>query len=229
MQLLDMAGRRSLTINEERRLLHVVRKRSPRDHALIAIEWFLGVALYKILRLTVGDVWKNGAVVTELRLPRRNRLLPAGSELVLPLTLEVTRALQRLITWHQALPGGLRLDRPLLISRNRRKGDRPLSRGQAHAIVHQSFAAAEIENDGRLGSQSLRKTFGHKSYRNSGFDIITTRECLGHADAADTEDFLDSAEGDVAAIVLASEPGGRRPAAAPPHQTPRVRHPFWNY
>ena len=229
MQLWNMAGRRSLTKEEERRLLNVVRKRAPRDHTLIAIEWFLGVSLYKILRLTVGDVWKGGALITELRLPRRNRLLPAGSELVLPLTLEVTRALQRLIKLHQSLPGGLLLDRPLLMSRNRRKGDRALSRGQAHAIVHQSFAAAEIENDGRLGSQSLRKTFGRKSFRNSGFDIITTRECLGHADVADTEDFLDTAENDVTAIVLASEPGARRAVKVPPRQTPPTRHPFWNY
>jgi integrase len=229
MQLWDMAGRRSLTKDEERRLLQVVRKRSPRDHTLIAIEWFLGVPLYKILRLTIGDVWKNGAPITELRLPRRNRLLPAGSELVLPLTREVTRALQRLVKWHQALPGGLRLDRPLLMSRNSRMGDRALSRGQAHAIVHQSFAAAEVENDGRLGSQSLRKTFGHKAFRYSGGDIITTRECLGHADVADTEDFLDSAESDVTAVLLASEPGARRASPVPPRQTPRTRHPFWNY
>ena len=57
-----MAGRRSLTKLEERRLLRVVRKLPARDQALITTQWMTGFRISEILSLTVGNVIQGDAI-----------------------------------------------------------------------------------------------------------------------------------------------------------------------
>lgn len=58
---------------------------------------------------------------------------------------------------------------------------RPLTRESAKHIMHAAFAAAAIENDGRLGTHTLRKTWARKVYKNSGNDIIILKAALNHS------------------------------------------------
>ena len=71
---------------------------------------------------------------------------------------------------------------PLFISR---EGDgegnlRPLTRESARRILHAAFAASSVENDGRLCTHTLRKTWARKVYRNSGYDIMILKAALNH-------------------------------------------------
>jgi hypothetical protein len=91
----------------------------------------------------------------------------------IPVLPELHRALMTYLGW---LRKRLELSpaMPLFISR---EGDgkgnlRSLTRESARRIIHAAFAAAGVENDGRLGTHTLRKTWARKVYLNSGKDIM---------------------------------------------------------
>jgi hypothetical protein len=63
--------------------------------------------------------------------------------------------------------------------------------------VRRALAQARVQDDGRLGTHSLRKTWARRVYRASGNDIITVKAALGHADVSSTQRYLDPDEGKV--------------------------------
>lgn len=70
------------------------------------------------------------------------------------------------------------------LDRHLRWLERPVTRVQAHSIIKAAFAAEGIENDGRLWTHTLRKTFARSVYKNSGNDIIVLKAALNHSDVA---------------------------------------------
>jgi len=163
-----MAGRRALTPLEERMLLSVVRELPPRDRCLITAQWFTGFRISEILSLTVGSVLRNGEIVSKIGVAPRNMKGGYGRTRWIPILPELHRALFSYLGWLR-----MRLElspaMPLFISR---EGDsegnlRPLTRESARRIMHAAFAAAGVENDGRLGTHTLRKTWARKVYKNS--------------------------------------------------------------
>ena len=93
---------------------------------------------------------------------------------------------------------------PLFIGRER-DGDgnlRPLTRESAGRMMHAAFAAAAIENDGRLGTHTLRKTWARKVYKNSGNDIMILKSALNHSDVSVTQKYLEADEDEVMAAIV---------------------------
>ncbi len=197
-----MAGRRPLTPLEERMLLSVVRELPPRDRCLITAQWFTGFRISEILSLTVGSVLRNGEIVSKIGIAPRNMKGGYGRTRWIPVLPELHRALfSYLGSLRQRFE--LRPDMPLFISR---EGDesgnlRPLTRESARRIMHEAFAAAGIENDGRLGTHTLRKTWARKVYHNSGNDIMILKAALNHSDVAVTQKYLEADEEDVMAAI----------------------------
>lgn len=202
LHLLGMAGRRSLTPLEERMLLSVVRESSPRDRTLVTAQWFTGFRISEILSLTIGSVLRSGEIVSKIGIAPRNMKGGYGRTRWIPVLPELHRALESYIGW---LRRRLELspDMPLFISR---EGDdegnlRPLSRESARRIIHGAFAAAAIENDGRLGTHTLRKTWARKVYKNSGNDLMILKAALNHSDVSVTQKYLEADEDDVMAAI----------------------------
>ncbi len=81
--------------------------------------------------------------------------------------------------------GHLALEDPLFISR--KKDDegkrRPIGRRQAYRFL--SRAAREAGITERIGTHTLRKTFGYHNYR-KGFDITKLQQIFNHASPAVT-------------------------------------------
>ena len=92
---------------------------------------------------------------------------------------------------------------PLFISREADpEGNlRPLTRESARRIMHAAFAAAGVENDGRLGTHTLRKTWARKVYLNSGKDIMILKAALNHSDVSVTQKYLEADEDEVMAAI----------------------------
>ncbi len=210
----DMAGRRSLSSIEERLLLSVVRELSPRDRCLITAQWFTGFRISEILSLTVGSLLRGGEIVSKIGIAPRNLKGGYGRTRWIPVLPELHRALFSYLGWlRQRFE--LTADMPLFISR---EGDesgnlRPLTRESARRIMHEAFAAAGIENDGRLGTHTLRKTWARKVfYQNSGNDIMILKAALNHSDVSVTQKYLEADEDDVMAAIAKCDFRRKKPA-----------------
>ncbi len=189
---LNMAGRRPLTPNEERRLLRAVRRLKARDRALVTAQWLTGFRVSEILSLRVSDVFRNGALVPKIGV-RPSRLKGGyGSTRRVPVSPELGRALERQLA-HLRRTCKLDPDLPLFVSRQEGEGGatRPLHRDSARLIIRAAFAKAGIEDDGRLGCHTLRKTWARRVYDQSGHDLNLTRAALGHGNVAVTQRYLD--------------------------------------
>jgi integrase len=187
-----MAGRRPLTHTEERRLLRVVRRLKPRDRALVTAQWLTGFRVSEILSLRVSDVFRNGALVPKIGIQPSRLKGGYGSTRWVPLSLELARALETYLT-DLRQRYDLTPDLPLFVSRQDGEGGkaRPLHRDSARLLFRAAFARAGIEEDGRLGSHSLRKTWARRVYDQSGHDLNLTRAALGHGNVAVTQRYLE--------------------------------------
>src|ERR1017187_5195089 len=92
---------------------------------------------------------------------------------------------------------------PLFISREvDDEGNlRPLTHESARRIMHAAFAAAGVENDGRLGAHTLRKTWARRVYLNSGNDIVILKAALNQSDVSGTQKYLEADEDEVTAAI----------------------------
>lgn len=186
-----MAGRRSLTPLEERMLIAVTRKMTPRDGCLVTCQWMTGFRISEVLRITVGTVLKGGEVVPKIGLAPRQMKGGYGKTRWVPVVPELKRAIARQLSWLR-LRYELTPDMPLFPSRESGEGRnlKPLSRDMARHIIKGAFAKAEIEDDGRLGTHSLRKTWARNVYRSSGNDILLLSAALNHQSVVTTQRYL---------------------------------------
>jgi len=129
-----MAGRRALTVPEERQLLRVLRKSRSRDRAMITTQWLTGFRIGEVLSLTLGDVLRHGRIVPKIGIGPRHLKGHYGRTRWIPVLPELGRALRAHL---DALPGQYSGNpgHPLFPSRQRDTGGRvrPLGRSQAHA------------------------------------------------------------------------------------------------
>lgn len=183
-------------------LLSVVRELPPRDRCLITAQWFTGFRISEILSLTVDSVLRNGEIVSKIGVAPRNMKGGYGRTRWIPVLPELHRSLLSYLGWLRMrleLSPGM----PHFISRERDgEGNlRPITRESARRIMHAAFAAAGVENDGRLGTHTLRKTWTRKVYKNSGNDIMILKAALNHSDVSVTQKYLEADEDEVMAAI----------------------------
>lgn len=93
-----------------------------------------------------------------------------------------------------------------------------MTRSAAQRLLKRVLEQAEIEDDGRLGTHSLRKAFARSVYRGSGNDLMVLKRALGHSSVSISERYLEVDECDVKAAMrtvgFTRGPRHRRPLAA---------------
>lgn len=187
-----MAGRRPLTLHEERKLLRTLRRMPARDAALVTAQLMSGFRVSEILSLTIAQVWRAGVVLPRLAIAPRNMKGGYGRTRTVPILPTLRRALERhlhvLSRRYELTP-----DLPLFLSRQSEPNGsaRALSREQAHRIVHRAFRRAGITDDGRLGTHSLRKTWARATYLACNRDIHVLRAALNHSSVTVSERYLE--------------------------------------
>lgn len=187
-----MPGRRPLSIPEERKLLRALRRTPARDAALVTAQLMTGFRISEILSVTVGQVWRDGAVLTRLGIAPRKMKGGYGRTRWVPILPTLRRALERhlhcLARRYELTP-----DLPLFLSRQSEPDGsaRALSRESAHRIVHAAFRRAGIVNDGRLGTHTLRKCWVRATYLGGHRDIHLLCAALQHSSVAVSARYLE--------------------------------------
>lgn len=186
--------------------MRAVRAMDPRDRALITAQWMSGFRISEVLRWTVGTVMRNGALVSKIGLPPRKMKGGYGKTRWVPLLPELHRALESYLGW-LARRLILSPDLPLFLSRecDAEGNARALSSDMARHIIKDAFARAGIEDDGRLGTHTLRKTWARKVYEASGHDILVVSAGLNHSSIAITQKYLEPDEEEVMAAMIACD------------------------
>lgn len=180
--------------------MEVVRKRPARDHLFVALQLWAGLRPSEALALKLGALWSKGKPVTELAVPRHAHNRRQAPIRHVPLSREVQRATRRLVA---SLGERWDADSWVFTSLSSRPLEaRPIDRRSAHRLVRSVLAQAKVEDDGRLGTHVLRKSFARRLFILSRRNLILVREALGHASVQTTDDYVESLRDAVEEAIL---------------------------
>ena len=169
-----------------------------RNRGLFMLGVSTGGRISELLSLRIGDVYQNGAAVTDLLY---DKSIVKGGEVsrAVPVNIDGRNAITALIDWHQEKYATLSPSRPLFPSRQK-SGTVPMHRQTAHDILKTAFTSAGL--NGKLATHSLRKSFAQRVYEQSG-DIFLVQELLGHKNVSTTQRYLGVNYADAKAAVEA--------------------------
>jgi integrase len=185
-----MAGCRALTDDEVVRVTQFLS--NPRDRLLFILGLKTGFRISELLSLRVSDVFRDGVCHDRVKVLKRNVKGKVKSrEVVLhPLVKEAVLLL---------IQSGIDLSGYLFVSR---VGDgKKLSRQMAHKMLKQAYGKAGVE--GAVATHSMRKSFASRVYKNLKFDLVATRDALGHSSVSTTTAYLDVNKDEIDEAVLA--------------------------
>ncbi len=162
------------------RVKEVLKSRNLRDYTLFVLGIYTGLRISDLLKLRVQDVAKAEGKNLVIRESLSLREMKTGKAKIIVLNKTARFALKQLIR------GGTgSLEDPLFVSRKKDKEGRPkaIQRCQAYHILNRAAREAGIQE--RIGTHTLRKTFGYHNYR-KGFDITKLQQIFNHASPAVT-------------------------------------------
>jgi len=160
-----------------------------RDQLLVVIGFESGLRTSEICDLRVGDLWRNGACVSTLRMNKRRR---KGGRRVrsrvrsreIPINDRAREFISRYMQEREK-DGPLDPRLPLFPSR---QGRRAFGREQAWRIIRRIFLQAGLDPAKTWAGHSLRRRFVRRIFEIS--DLETARISVGHADAPRTCAYL---------------------------------------
>jgi len=151
-----------------REFKNALKAKSERNYILFMIGTNAGLRVSDILPLRVRDVKGEYLEVIEQK---------TGNIRDIPINDSLRRALDRYIKGKK--------DNEYLI-KSREGGNKPISRWMAYKILRE---AAEEVGLARIGTHSMRKTFGYNYYQRTK-DIETLCKMLGHSDSQITKRYI---------------------------------------
>lgn len=152
-------------------------KKQPRDFALFVTGINSGLRISDLLQLRIGDVTERGGGRVRVAYSVTLREKKTGKSKSFPLNTAARSALRRYL---DDIDGDWRPDKPLF--KSRKGGDRPIGRVQAYRILTKAAKAAGLR---RIGTHTLRKTFGYWAYKD-GVDVAFLQKILNHRSQEDT-------------------------------------------
>jgi integrase len=153
----------------------VLKEKSLRDWCLFVLGINSGLRVGDIVRLKVSDVYDGRNVKDRIELREQK----TGKLKNFPLSESVKKALREYLASAE-----LEQDDILFPSR---KGGGSLSRSQVWLILHRAAKKAGIRE--RIGTHSMRKTFGYQAYKN-GTDFYIIQDMLNLSSPAVTRRYI---------------------------------------
>ncbi|MFK2827113.1 site-specific integrase [Bacillus sp. B190/17] len=150
----------------------VLRASSLRDELLFTLGINTGLRISDILNLKIGDVLRRKKIVERLELREQK----TKKVRLIVFSMKTRRLIQRYL--EEKRPTA-RSDEPLFLSQ---KGG-AISRQHAYFILNE--AARYVGITERIGTHSLRKTFGYFAYK-QGIDLAMIQKLLNHSNQAET-------------------------------------------
>ncbi|QGH33374.1 tyrosine-type recombinase/integrase [Gracilibacillus salitolerans] len=160
-------------VNHIRKLRTYLKKRSLRDYLLFVFEINTGLRINELLAIKVDQVWVGEQPREFLQSihNKTNRSIYLNSK--------VRSALNQYM-----LQANLSSEDYLFKTKN---GSYPITRQQAYRIINK--ATREIGINDRIGTHTLRKTFGYHAYR-KGIAISIIRDIYGHSSTSETFHYI---------------------------------------
>ncbi|MED4533408.1 site-specific integrase [Metabacillus fastidiosus] len=162
----------------------ILRASSIRNELLFVLGINTGLRISDLLSLEIGDVKASDKIEIREKKTKKQR------------TIAISRKTCRLIERYlkEERPNA-EYDEPLFLSQ---KGG-PISRQHAYDILNKAARAVGI-ND-RIGTHSLRKTFGYFAYK-KGVDLAMIQKLLNHSSQAETLRYIGITQEQMDEIVL---------------------------
>lgn len=170
---------------------HLAAAQRTRDRLLLVLGCASGYRISELLSLRVGDVWRNGDVVHEVTIARRNLKGGRGAycRSVRGRRVVLSEPVRAALREHLAVIGTSNPGLALFTSA-KAKGE-PMGRSMVFRILRGACSACGITN-ARVSTHSLRKTFVARVFRASGNDLIATQRIVGHTSPTTTARYLET-------------------------------------
>ncbi|MCY9695900.1 site-specific integrase [Paenibacillus alginolyticus] len=142
-----------------------------RDYCLFTVGINSGLRISDLLKLKVSDVIdKNGEIKERIyiREKKTNKVKD------FPISEAANDSLREYIPERK----NYTYEEPLFISRKQHTGKASLQRDQAYKVINSAAKSIGIKD--RIGTHTLRKTFGYHAYQ-SGVDITLIQKLLNHS------------------------------------------------
>ncbi len=152
-----------------------LRDRNLRDEALFVLGINSALRIGDLLSLKVGDVVDGkGNILDATRIQEQK----TGKTKLFPLNRSARETLEMYLQTRRDLSS----DAPLFPS-PRHGGLSPLSRWSARRMLHEAGKAVGLS---RIGTHSLRKTFGYHVYKKTGGNLGLVQKLLNHSSSDNT-------------------------------------------
>jgi len=172
------------SLNAIDRMKRVLKSRSLRDYTLFVLGIYTGLRISDILLLRVHDVADRAGkkLVVKDRIALREKKTKKAKIIVL--NKDAKSALRVYLA--ATTPKD---EDPLFVSAKRAPDNslRPIGRWQAYKVLNRAAREAGIRD--RIGTHTLRKTFGYWNYR-KGFDIVLLQKIFNHSSPAVTLHYI---------------------------------------
>lgn len=157
------------------RIKSILWKKSKRDYLLFVFGINTGIRISDLLNLQVKDVWDGEKAVDFLCIPKSEK----RKEQAIFINTNVRKALTSYLSEKK-----MDHDTYLFHSNNKTQ---PITRQQAYRIINQ--AAKEIGLQEKIGTHTIRKTFGYHAYR-KGIAISILKSIFCHTSSSETLKYI---------------------------------------
>ncbi len=154
----------------------VLRKQSQRDLLFFVFGINTGMRISDLLSLKVEDVWDGNDVKEFIYIKEEG---DKGEEKAFYINQKMRRELKIYLSQNEFQMGDYLF--------KSKKDNKPISRQQAYRIINR--AAKEAGISGRIGTHTIRKTFGYHAYR-KGIAISIIGKIFNHQSPAETLKYL---------------------------------------
>lgn len=159
-------------VNKIKAMKRLLKEQSARDYLLFVLGINTGLKITEILELKMNDVINpDGTIKRFLKTPDNKHEIFLNSKVKAALTMYVS-----------TIPPDL--NQHLFLSP---KTNQPITRQQAYRIINK--AAKSVGIDGKIGTHSMRKTFGYHAYK-KGVAISLLQKLFHHSTPSETKSYL---------------------------------------
>jgi len=163
-------------IHKIKEIKAILKKKSTRDFALFTLGINTGLRISHILNIKLSDITDSSGNIVEVFLPFSNK---NSNYSYIYINTQVRKSLKLFLSENK-------LEQNDFLFKSS-KGNLPISRQQAYRIINS--AAREVGIDTKIGTHTLRKTFGYHAYR-QGVAISLLQQIFQHTTKAETYDYL---------------------------------------
>ncbi len=168
----------------------ILKSRNYRDYALFTLGVNSGLRISDLLNLKVSDViYDKGKIKDRITLREKK----TGKTKDFPVGETAKKALKEYLERKN-------LDKEDHLFPSRKKGNGPISRVQAYRILNEAARLVGIKE--KIGTHTLRKTFGYHAYK-MGLDLSVIQKLMNHSSPGITLAYIGITQDDLDNVYLA--------------------------